>query len=154
MEIYQANWDMLSVVTDITQNTIDDRYPRYYPAGAVEFFKQCHKEQHIKKDLEDGDVFLLSVDGNPIATVTVKENHILRLFVLTKFQHRGYGRQLLDFAENRIAQNHAECVVDASFPAKRMYLNRGYVEKAYHTLRTDNGDYLCYDVMVKELSNR
>ena len=46
---------------------------------------------------------------------------------------------------------YPECVADASFPAKSIYLRRGYADKEYHTVRTDNGDYLCYDVMAKKL---
>ena len=30
-----------------------------------------------------------------IGTVTIKENEICRLFVLPKYQHKGFGRQLL-----------------------------------------------------------
>lgn len=31
------------------------------------------------------------------------------------------------------------------------YQRKGYVDKEYHAIQTDNGDYLCYDVMVKNL---
>ncbi len=37
--------------------------------------------------------------------------------------------------------------MDASLPAKRIYRKRGYKETEYNTVKTDNGDYLCYDVM-------
>jgi hypothetical protein len=44
-----------------------------------------------------------------------------------------------------------ECVqIDASFPAKRIYLKRGYKEIEYNIIKTDNGDCLCYDVMRLE----
>lgn len=42
-----------------------------------------------------------------------------------------------------------EIVLDASLPAKRIYRKRGYVDWAYHTIQTENGDFLCYDVMRK-----
>ena len=41
----------------------------------------------------------------------------------------------------------AEIVLDASLPAKRIYRKRGYVDAEYHTIQTDSGDFLCYDVM-------
>jgi GNAT superfamily N-acetyltransferase len=47
-----------------------------------------------------------------------------RLFVLPDYQHKGYGKALLDFAEKKILELY-ECVqIDASFPAKRIYLKK------------------------------
>lgn len=37
--------------------------------------------------------------------------------------------------------------IDASFPAKRIYLMRGYKEIEYQMIETENGDYLCFDIM-------
>ena len=56
---------------------------------------------------------------------------------------------LLDFAESTIRQNYSEIVIDASLPAKAIYLKRGYKEKEYHIIDTPD-DHLCYDVMVLE----
>ncbi len=44
--------------------------------------------------------------------------------------------------------NHIQ--IDASFPAKRIYKKRGYIETEYNMIETDNGDFLCYDVMKLE----
>ncbi|MBO4461016.1 MAG: GNAT family N-acetyltransferase, partial [Clostridiales bacterium] len=65
-------------------------------------------------------------------------------------QHKGYGRTLLDFAEKEILKNYSFVEMDASLPAKRIYRKRGYKETEYNTVKTDNGDYLCYDVMRLE----
>ena len=59
---------------------------------------------------------------------------------------------MMDFAEEKIAKEHKTIELDASFPAKRIYLKRGYKEIEYNTIETDNGDKLCYDVMVKEVT--
>jgi RimJ/RimL family protein N-acetyltransferase len=84
--------------------------------------------------------------------MTIKENHIMRLFVRKEAQHRGFGTALLDFAEEKIAECYDEAVLDASFPAKHIYLKRGYRDKDFCTVETGNGDYLCYDVMSKKLA--
>lgn len=60
---------------------------------------------------------------------------------------------LLDFAERKIAENYDEIVLDASLPAKMIYRKRGYIETEGHAICTDNGDYLCYDVMKKNCSS-
>ena len=150
MEIVTAKIGDLEIVRKITRSTIKSIYPRYYPEGAVEFFLAHHSDDHIMTDISAGKVFLLFPDGEPVGTVTVSENNINRLFVLPEFQHRGYGKILLDFAEKKILGSY-ECVqIDASFPAKRIYLKRGYKEIEYNIIETDNGDCLCYDVMRLE----
>ena len=138
-------------VKDITQTTIWSVYPKYYPSGAVQFFSNHHSDDRIRADIVAGIVFLIEVDGTAIGTVTVADNEINRLFVLPDFQRKGYGRELMDFAEEMIRKNHDHIILDASLPAKQIYLKRGYVTAKYNMIETENGDYLCYDVMEKHL---
>lgn len=134
----------------IAKETISAVYPRYYPQGAVDFFLHHHNPDAIVRDIETGCVYL-AVDEKdaPVGTVTIRENEILRLFVLPAFQGKGHGKMLLDFAEETVAKQFDTIIIDASLPAKSLYLKRGYRETAYHQLPTENGDYLCYDVMEK-----
>ena len=69
--------------------------------------------------------------------------------MLTEYQGKGYGRALLDFAEREISKNSEMICLDASLPAKAIYLKRGYKESESHAIKTENGDYLCYDIMQK-----
>ena len=41
-------------------------------------------------------------------------------------QSKGYGKQLMDFAEKEISKVSNRIVLDASLPAKRIYIKRGY----------------------------
>ena len=138
-------------VKNITQMTIWSVYPKYYPSGAVQFFSDHHSDDRIKADIDAGDVYLLEVDGNGIGTVTVVDDEINRLFILPEFQHRGYGKELMDFAEEMIRGKHDYIILDASLPAKQIYLKRGYVATKYNMIETGNGDYLCFDVMEKSI---
>ncbi|MDO4459714.1 MAG: GNAT family N-acetyltransferase [Clostridia bacterium] len=147
--IIKAKPGDLESVKIITQSTIDEVYPHYYPTGAVEFFKKHHSDENILKDINAGLVYLLENKNNFVGTVTVKENNINRLFVLPEFQKHGFGRELIEFAEGIIFRNYSEIKLDASLPAKSIYMARGYTETEYHIIKTDNGDFLCYDVMVK-----
>lgn len=137
-------------VKKITQTTIMQIYPIYYPAGAVDFFSKHHSDEHIREDISKGKVYLLNDGDSSVGTVTISENNINRLFVLPEYQRRGYGKALLDFAEEKIMGSFDHVKIDASFPAKRMYKKRGYIETEYNMIETDNGDYLCYDVMKLE----
>ena len=150
MEILTAKINDLQIIRDITQTAINEIYPRYYPVGAVQFFLEHHSDEHIMADISCGKVFVLFVGGEPVGTVTISENNINRLFVLPEYQHKGYGKALLDFAEKKILESY-ECVqIDASLPAKQIYKKRGYKETEYNIIKTDNGDCLCYDVMRLE----
>lgn len=152
MSIKQAYKDDLQVVKYITIETINQIYPHYYPKGAVEFFVEHHNDTNILSDIEAGKVFLcVNEEGQPVGTVSIKENDICRLFVLPEYQGKGYGRKLLDFAENEITKKYEEIMLDASLPAKRIYLKRGYREKESHIITANYGDFLCYDIMVKKI---
>ena len=145
MEIKKAAINDFETVKRITTTTIKEIYPKYYPNGAVSFFLMHHNDNNILNDIENGYVYILS----DIGTVTIKENHINRLFVIPRHQGKGYGKQLMDFAENAILSQYSEIITDASLPAKGMYKKRGYIELNYNTIETENGDYLCYDEMKK-----
>ncbi|MBQ9198951.1 MAG: GNAT family N-acetyltransferase [Lachnospiraceae bacterium] len=138
-------------IRNITKTTIWLVYPKYYPSGAVQFFSEHLSDDRIKADIEAGKVFLLEVDEFVIGTVTISDNEINRLFVLPDFQHKGYGRELMDFAEEIISKEHDHVILDASLPAKQIYLKRGYVATKYNMIETENEDYLCFDVMEKHL---
>lgn len=148
--VREAGQNDLDIVRAITQTTIRSIYPRYYPEGAVEFFSKYHSDENIMADLLDGKVYILYADAVPVSTVTISENHINRLFVLPEHQHKGYGKTLLDLAEKKILENYDHVMIDASFPAKKMYIKRGYKEIEYGIITTDNGDYLCFDIMRLE----
>lgn len=149
MNIIPASAAHLSDVRRITHETIRTVYPRYYPQGAVDFFLAHHDESRIAQDIADGIVHLLETDGVFAGTVTLRGNEVCRLFVLPEFQRRGFGCALMDFAEAQILATHTCIVLDASLPAKGIYLKRGYSPVEFHAIQTENGDHLCYDVMKK-----
>lgn len=151
MDIIKAGERHFETVRFITRQTIREIYPHYYPEGAVAFFLAHHSDPNILRDIQAGCVFLLLDQmERAVGTVTIRESGIYRLFVLPECQGMGYGRALLDFAEKRILGQYREISLDASLPAKPIYRKRGYAETEFHSIRTENGDFLCYDVMQKK----
>lgn len=150
MEIILASEGDFDAVRNITQTTIRQVYPMFYPAGAVDLFSKYHSDEHIREDISEGKVYILNDGGSSVGTVTVSEDSIHRLFVLPESQHKGYGKALLDFAEEKVLESYDHVQLDASFPAKRIYKMRGYKETEYNMIKAENGDYLCYDVMRLE----
>lgn len=152
MNIREALPEELDIVENIVRRTITGIYPHYYPEGAVRFFLEHHIRSNIGNDIADKIVYLCTDStGNAAGTVTIKKNEICRLFVLPEFQGSGYGGELLRFAEKKISCHYSEVLLDASLPAKAIYLKKGYTEAEYHIIETDNGDHLCYDLMKKIL---
>lgn len=149
MEIIKADMSYFESVKQITHDTINAVYPHYYPAGAVRFFLDYHSSENITKDIEEGKVYLLMNDGIPAGTVSINGNDIGRLFVLPEFQGRGFGSELLRFAEKLVFSEYDEAVLSSSFPAKQIYLNKGYIPADYHILDAF-GDHLCFDNMKKK----
>lgn len=158
-KVWTRNWQMkiklaeekdFSIVKSITQDTIKSVYPKYYPKGAVQFFSDHHSDENIRRDIEAQRVWLLVTDDDvPAGTVTLSDNEIDRLFVLPSFQHKGYGKALLDFAEEEIYKNYDKIVIHASLPAKKIYLLRGFHDVEYNIIDTGHGDYLCFDKMER-----
>lgn len=144
----------LESVLQITHDTISEIYSHYYAEGVVKFFLEHHSREHVISDIENEIVWLLEEDGRMIGTVTIKENAVNRLFVLPQYQFHGYGSQLMDFAENKIAEKFSHVHIDSSLAAKEMYLKRGYKEKKTCRILTDNGDILIYDEMEKRVDHQ
>lgn len=150
MFIRKAEEQDFDAVKKITQDTIKEIYPKYYPQGAVRFFAGHHSDGNIMRDLKAGIVYILiSDDGVPAGTVTLTDNEIDRLFVLPSYQHQGFGRALMDMAEEKISSSYDVIMLHASLPAKSIYLKRGYREIDYLKIDTGYGDFLCADVMQK-----
>ncbi len=151
MTLRRAVISDLQAVKDITSTTISSIYPHYYPKGAVEFFLEHHCEQNIINDIKENCVYIyLDENTGPVGTVTIKNNEICRLFVLPEKQGMGFGKRMLDFAEDYILQRYNQIVLDASLPAKSIYQKRGYRVTESNSIMVDYGDYLCYDVMTKQ----
>ena len=63
----------------------------------------------------------------------------------------GIGTELLDFAEKIISFQYSKIVLDASLPAKQIYLKRGYKETEFNIISIRDNDFLCYDVMENQV---
>ena len=149
MELRSARTEDTAIVRNIAVYTINTIYPRYYPSGVVTFFTEHHSVKNITDDITSGCVYILYDAGIPVGTVTIKENEILRLFVLPEHQSRGFGKYMLDIAESMVFAEFDSVIVDSSLPAQTVYLRRGYKEFEYIQLVTPDGDVLCYDRMEK-----
>lgn len=149
--IKHAEMTDLEKILQITHETISEIYPHYYAEGVVQFFLEHHSRENVLSDIEDGIVWLLEEEDCPMGTVTIKGNVVNRLFVLPEYQSRGYGSQLMDFAEKKIAEQFTHVQIASSLAAKEMYVKLGYQQKRTCRIPAGNGDILIYDEMEKNI---
>ena len=111
MSIRQAVLSDLDRVKYISEVTISEIYPHYYPKGVVYFFFWHHNEDNILSDIEMNRVFLyFDATQDAIGTVTIKQNEICRLFVLPSRQGMGRNRTAWFRRENNLLPVFKNCI--------------------------------------------
>lgn len=150
MKYNKATLEDLDTIYSLVQNTIKTIYPNYYPTEVVDFFCEHHNKDNIRKDIENGVVGLLMVDGNIVGTGSFNENHITRVYVNPEYQGKGYGSYIMQCLENTISSAYDTVYLDASLPASHLYESRGYKTIEHNKWNVENGRVLVYEVMEKK----
>ena len=141
----------LQEIYEVVQHTIKTVYPKYYPKEVVDFFCEHHGEEAIQKDIENGHVGVLRVDGKIVATGCFVEDHITRVYVLPEYQKKGYGTFIITMIETEIAKKYDKAYLDASLPAAALYEKLGFVTIKHEKSPVENEVILAYEIMEKEL---
>lgn len=150
--IYElAKLEELQAVYDVVQQTIKTIYPKYYPMEVVDFFCQHHSRDAIAEDIKNGYVSVLKIDGTIIATGSFMDNHITRVYVLPKYQKKGYGTYIMKNIEDQIGEKYDKAYVDASLPAAALYEKLGFVTVNHQRYPVENEVILAYEVMEKKI---
>lgn len=154
MELVLAKREDAEQVYKLVQETIRAVYPRYYLKEIVDMFSEFHDRENVLKDIEAGNTYILSDDGNIIGTGTAKENHITRVYVLPDFQGRGYGSFIMEQLEEKIGERYEWVYIDASLPACKLYGKLGYQTADHGIWECKNGVIQVYEIMKKQLKNK
>lgn len=153
MQYIKATEQDLQQIVQLVQDTIRTVYPKYYPKEVVDFFCELHCAANIRKDIVDGRVGILVVDGVIVGTGCYKDNHITRVYVVPRCQGRGYGSYIMQCLENEIRWKYDKVNLDASLPASHLYESRGYETIKHEKWPVENGVVLVYEIMEKSLPN-
>lgn len=150
--IYElAKPEDIQAVYNVVQHTIKTIYPKYYPMEVVDFFSEHHSEDAIEKDIKNGYVSVLKIDGTIVATGCFVDDHITRVYVLPEHQKKGYGTFIVKNIEEQIGEKFDKAYLDASLPAAALYEKLGFVTVMHERYPVENGVILAYEVMEKEL---
>ena len=137
-------------ICSIVQGTKAAIYPHYYTQAVVDFFGRLHSLENITKDIAEGRIDVLLVDGEAVGTGSRIEDHITRVYVLPEYEGKGYGSIIMDHLEAEIFNEYDQCDLDASLPATLFYEHRGFktVEHKKHEL--GDGEVMIYEIMEKK----
>ncbi len=147
------NQDMEQVYA-LVQETIKMVYPKYYLKEIVDMFCEYHSRKNILTDIEAENTYILMENKEVIGTGTKKENHITRVYVLPKFQKKGYGTFIMNQLESMIKERYDYADIDASLPACNLYAHLGYQTVDHGIWECKNGVIQVYEIMKKQLAER
>ena len=107
--------------------------------------------EKIEKDIKNGYVSVLKIDGTIVATGCFVDDHITRVYVLPEHQKKGYGTFIMKNIEEQIGEKFDKAYLDASLPVAALYEKLGFVNVMHERYPVENGVILVYEVMEKEL---
>jgi GNAT superfamily N-acetyltransferase len=139
----------------IVQNTIKRSYMKFYPKEAIDYFLELHSIRNMKKDIPKGHTFVLESGNEVLATGSIVENEIKRVFVLPEYQGRGFGKKIMAKLEE-IALNEGfnKVKLCASLPSKDFYLSLDYEIVQFNYIEVKNNKKLEYYDMEKDSVER
>lgn len=133
----------------LVQETIKVVYPKYYLKEIVDMFCEFHSRENIIKDIEAGNTYILVENEEIIGTGTKNGNHITRVYVLPRYQKRGYGTYIMNQLEEMIKEKYDYVDIDASLPACRLYTHLGYQTVDHGIWECKDGVIQVYEIMKK-----
>lgn len=152
--IRKAEIEELDTIHAIVYHAISNTFPNYYPQEVVEFILDYHKMRNIKQDIMRGNIYILSEGNIIIGTGSINGTEISRVFLLPEYQRQGYGSKIMDFLEKEIFQKSNKVRVEASLPAFKFYLKRGYKSVEFLEYPVFNGRIFFYPILEKQALNR
>ncbi len=136
-------------------NTIKTSYFGYYPEEAINHFIEYSNSNDILDDVQNNYVIVIKNDGKIIATGTLRYTHIKRVFVSTKFQGKGLGKQIMNALELKAKENNLKLIeLHSSLFAKQFYDSLDYKMFKIGKIAVDNGEMLYYQRMAKKINEK
>jgi len=152
MEIRQMKVDDLRSVFILIQNTIEIAYRDVYPAEAVEFFKNYHREGMIRQDALSGYTVVAELRGVLLGTGTLLGTNIRRVFVSLDNQYKRVGKSIVQCLEKEAAQKGIDTLdLSASLTARQFWESAGYILQKEESILVANGKELRFYNMIKML---
>ncbi len=141
-------------IYQLVQETIREIYPKYYLQEIVEMFCEYHNLDNISEDIEAQNTYILLENDEMVGTGTRRENHITRVYVLPKYQKKGYCTFIMKQLEDIIMERYDYADIDASLPACNLYAHLGYKTVDHGIWNCKNDVIQVYEIMKKQLKDK
>ena len=130
---------------ELIQETIAISYPSHYPERAVQYFRDYHSKENIKKRSEDGQILVIEKDGRIIGTGSIMHNEISGVFIHPDCQKAGFGRMIMTKLES-IAKEKGllKVTLYISLPSRGFYEKLKYEISEPQQTDVGEGQYLEY----------
>jgi GNAT superfamily N-acetyltransferase len=135
----------------LISETIDHCYSGVYPPKAIHYFLEYHAPDNILRDATAGNTLVGSLNEKPVATGTLNNNYICRVFVHPECQGQDFGKKIADALERQaIAKGIETLELDASLTSRRFWEGLGWRVTSHEVEMVDD-EPLEYHKMMKGL---
>lgn len=139
---------------ELIQETIEISYPSHYPERAVQFFKDYHSKENVKKRNEIGEILVIDQGGKIIGTGSLVNDEISGVFILPSNQKSGLGNMIMIELES-IAKKKgfSEIKLHVSLPSKGFYEKLKYEISEPQKIYVGEGQYLEFWLGNKKINS-
>ena len=143
----------LTAVNELVRRTIDLAYAGIYPPRAIAHFHEHHAAGQIAADAQNGHTVVVERDGQMVATGTLVDGEITRVYVDPEWQGRGLGLAIMRVLEARARELGLEEVeLYAAVGSRTFHDLLGYVVTKEGEADCGEGQVLKYYRMAKRLT--
>lgn len=143
----------LTALDELVSRTIDVAYAGVYPPRAIAHMHEHHTADEIAADAEQGHTVVVEREGRIVATGTLIDGEITRVYVGPEWQGRGLGLAIMRGLEARARELGLEDVeLYATIGSRTFYDRLGYVVTREGVADCGEGQVLKYYRMAKRLT--
>ncbi len=134
--------DELNILQAATVHAVSwqESHRAFCTPGFVEMHTPERQREYIRDKIRNGSKFYMLVHDAPVGIVSVTGSLIEDLYILPDMQNKGYGTELLRYAEDRCAGTPSLWILENNVNAARLYRRMGFRETGRKNTITDGLD--------------
>ncbi len=124
--IVPVDENSISAAAAIHSETWKASHRAFCSEAFIEAHTSERQKQYLLDKLKNGSRIYMLIYDEPVGIVSITGSVIEDLYVLPRFQRRGYGRELLGFAVEKCAGTPTLWILENNLPAKALYTGAGF----------------------------
>jgi GNAT superfamily N-acetyltransferase len=140
---------------NLISETIEKCYTGVYHPKAVSFFHEYHSPENVLRDAAAGITLVAWLNQKLVATATLTENYICRVFVHPSLQGIGIGKAIAEEIEGLAIENGINTLeLDASLTSRSFWTRLGWQVTAPKVEMVDGVPLEYYKMMKVIVSSK